>query len=96
MWDRLSRFDTMPGDLKIPPASLYPDTPVQPMTRWLVRMVVEGEDSCDRWRHDAHVWAYSSIDAVGRARVDFYGAWASPADRLRLPLRVLEVMQVAI
>ncbi|HWH84023.1 MAG TPA: hypothetical protein VNU71_17475 [Burkholderiaceae bacterium] len=94
--DRPSRFAAMPGEMKIPPAYLYPDTPVQPMTRWLVRMVVEGEDACERWRHDAHVWAYSSVDAVGRARVDFYGTWATAADRARLPLRVLEVLQVAI
>lgn len=95
--DRISRFAPMPGDMKPPPVALYPSKPVLPMARWLVRMVVEGEGwKGEAWKHDAHVWAFSSSDAVGRARADFYGSWASPADRERMPLRVLEVLQVDV
>ena len=96
MQDRLSRFDTRPGDIHPPAAQLYPSKPVEPMARWLVRMVVEGEAWRDAWRHDVYVWAYTSVDAVGRARCEFYGRWATAADRERLPLRVVEVLQVAI
>lgn len=67
-----------------------------PMARWLVRMHVDGSLWGDTWLHDAHVWAYSSCDAVERARSDFYGTWATPGDRTRLPLRVVEVSQVAV
>ena len=66
------------------------------LQRWFVRMVVEGEAWRECWKHDAHVWADSSSDAVGRARDDFYGTWATLADRQRLPLRVLEVRQVVV
>ena len=96
MHDRLSRFDALPGDFKPPCAAMYPHKPVQTMTRWLVRMLVEGTLWGEAWKHDSHVWAYSSGDAVGRARADFYGTWASTADRERLPLRVIEVLQVSV
>lgn len=96
MWDRQSRFDTQPGDIKIPSPALYPTKPVVPMTRWCVRMVVEGHAWRDQWRIDQHVWAYSSADAVLRARADFYGTWATADDRQRLPLRVLEVLQEGV
>lgn len=95
--DRVSRFDPYPGDIKPPRASLYPRKPVQPMTRWLVRMVIDSPTwQGAAWKHDARVWAFSSTDAVGRARSEFYGTWATDADRERLALRVLEVMQVDV
>lgn len=96
MHDRLSRFAALPGDMHPPPAALYPDEPVQTMTRWRVHMVVEGESWRDAWHHDTHVWGYSSVDAVARARCDFYGTWATAADRARMPLRVIEVTQVSV
>lgn len=87
--DRLAKF-AWPALLAQP----YPAKPVEPMSRWLVRMVVDGV--ADTWKHDVHLWAYSSTDAVLRARADFYGSWATAADRERLPLRVLEVLQEGV
>jgi hypothetical protein len=72
----------------------YPSNPVQPLTKWLVRMVVDAGGRSQLL--DMHVWAFSSTDAVYRARDDFYGTWATQADRERLPLRVLEVLQEAV
>jgi hypothetical protein len=77
-------------------ATAYPSKPVEPMSRWLVRMVVDSSGLVDPWKHDVHLWAYSSTDAVLRARADFYGTWATAADRERLPLRVLEVLQEGV
>jgi len=77
----------------VPRAALYP---VAPMARWFVRMVVDGEHWREAWRHEVFVWGDCSLDAVGRARDEFYGAWATLADRERLPLRVVEVRQVSV
>ena len=77
-------------------AHAYPSKPVEPMRRWFVRMVVEGAGLGDAWKHECHLWAFSSTDAVLRARADFYGSWATAADRERLPLRVLEVLQEGV
>ena len=97
MHDRPSRFAAFPGDIKPPRRELYPSRPVAQLTRWLVRMVVESELWGESWIHEARVWAFSSEDAVRRARDEFYGSWATrPADRQRLPLRVVEVSQVGI
>lgn len=97
MWERLSRFDTMPGDIKVPPAAFYPTDPVPRMTRWTVRFATgaDGEWVAD-FQWDTHVWALSSIDAVGRARLDFYGSWASYQDRQRWPIRVVAVLQEGV
>lgn len=93
MYDRPSRFSALAPAMRVPRPEFYPE---QPMTRWEVRMVVEGEAWRESWHHTVHVWAESSTDAVGRARDDFYGTWASLEDRRRLPLRVLEVCQLAV
>jgi hypothetical protein len=96
MHERLERFDAQPGDIRLAMPAMYPDKPVQPMTRWFVSIVVDDQVSNFTWKIDSHLWAYSSTDAVHRARADFYGTWATQADRERLQLRVLEVLQVAV
>lgn len=93
MYDRPSRFAELAPAMRVPRPEFYPE---QPMTRWEVRMVVEGEAWRDSWSHVVHVWAESSTDAVGRARDDFYGSWATLEDRQRLPLRVIHILQVAV
>lgn len=93
MFDRPSRFASLAPAVRVPRAEFYPDRPLQ---RWYVRMVVDGEAWRSVWTHEVHVWADSSTDAVGRARDEFYGSWATLADRQRFPLRVLEVRQVAV
>lgn len=100
MHDRPSRFADFPAAMHLPSAALYPE---KPMSRWLVRMVVDTDRNCaphqaviSAWQIETHVWADSSLDAVGRARDDFYVGWATLADRQRYPLRVLEVRQVAV
>jgi hypothetical protein len=99
MFERLSRFATRPGDIKIPARSFYPSKPVVLMTRWCVRMVCEdlsGEVLPEPWHLESHVFAITSMDAVARARAQFYEGWASYADRQRMPLRILEVLQEAV
>jgi len=64
--------------------------------RWHVCLVVEGEAWRDAWKHVDSVWATSSTDAVSVARSNFYGLWATHADRERYPLRVVEVRQVSV
>jgi hypothetical protein len=93
MYERLSRFDTKPGDIKIPPRTFYPTKPVQLQSRWLVRMVatVEGVD----WPLEQRVWAVSSTDAVARAEAELY-AGLDQAARARMPLRVVAVLQEAV
>lgn len=91
----------MPGDIKVPsPVLFYPSQPVQLQSRWLVRMVAEGEAWIayfgEPWPMDMHVWAVSSSDAVARAKADFFGSWATPADRQAVTLRVTEVLQEAV
>ena len=96
MYERLSRFDTQPGDIKLPPLGAYPSEPVWPLKMWTVRFEADGGDWERPWRWESHVWAFSSTDAVARARAEFYGNWASYEDRVRLPLRVLAVLQEAV
>jgi hypothetical protein len=65
------------------------------LTWWVVRLVVDRED----WVHKDHinerVSALSSVDAVRVAREQYYGGWATAADRRHMPLRVVEVFEVA-
>lgn len=97
MYERLSRFDTQPGDIKIPSALLYPDKPVLQLTKWTVRLAADEGGQWERqWAWDTHVWAFSSSDAVGRARSQFYSEWASYEDRLAFPIRVVAVLQEAV
>ena len=93
MSERDSRFAPRPvSPLDAPPrAELYPERPMQ---RWHVRFVVEGAAWECAWKHDVFIEADSSTDAVGRARDDFFGTWATLADRQRYPLRVVELRQV--
>jgi len=96
MWERQSRFDTQPGDIKVPAAMLYPSEPVQPLARWTVRLAAEGGDWERPWMWDTHLWAHSSTDAVARARAAFYENWAGYQERKRWPLRVVAVLQEAV
>lgn len=94
MYERLSRFDTMPGDIiKMPPA--YPAEPVLPMAQWKVRLASHGGQWTRDWVWDTHVWAFSSTDAVGRARAAFYEG-AAYVDRQAYPVRVVAVLQEAV
>lgn len=100
MFDRLSRFDTKPGDIKVPARELYPSKPVQLQARWLVRMVVSGEIWIERfgepWPVDMCVWASSSIEAAAAAREAFYAGWATREDRKLITLRITSVLQEAV
>lgn len=97
MYERHSRFDTRPGDIKVPEPLFYPSKPVPLQSRWCVRFAAAGGAWERNWSWDTHVWACSSTDAVARARADFYASWgASYEDRVNYPLRVLAVMQEAV
>lgn len=100
MYERLSRFDTRPGDIKIPSPLFYPSQPVQLQSRWRVRLVIDSESWLEHfgqaWTLDVHVWASLSTEAVERARSEFFGQWASPADRITFNPRVIEVLQEAV
>jgi hypothetical protein len=93
MYERLSRFNTQPGDIKIPAPKFYPSRPVQLQSKWLVRMVADFEGTT--WPIEQRVWAVSSTDAVARAEAEFY-AGLTPEARDKLPLRVLAVLQEAV
>lgn len=84
------------SDIKLPAPPPYPTRPAGPLVCWLVRLVVEGDAWRDCWVHEVRTYASCSSDAVLGARADFYGTWASKADRERLPLRVLEVHQASV
>jgi len=93
MYERLSRFETTrPGDIRVPFAA-YPSKPVQPLTRWAVRMEAAGGDWSRVWTWQHRVWAFSSTDATERARAEFYDGWATYEDRQRFPVRVVAVLQ---
>lgn len=100
MYERHSRFDTRPGDIKIPPREAYPSKPVPLQTRWLVQMVLEGDLWLKHYGHpwpiDMHVWAVTSLEAVAKARSDFLADWENDQVRRRLVLRVTAVMQAAV
>lgn len=93
MWERQSRFNTQPGDIKVPAPVFYPSKPVPLQSRWLVRMVVEFEGMA--WPVEQRVWATWSSEAVERAEAAFY-AGLEPAARNKLPLRVVAVLQEAV
>lgn len=94
MYERHSRFLTMPGDIKLSPATARPTMNGARLAKWRVRLEVGGHTTTKE--HDVIVLAYSSEDATQRARADFYGRWATQADRERIPLRVLELLQVDV
>jgi len=100
MYERLSRFNTQPGDIKVPDVRFYPSKPVQLQARWLVRMVVDGAAWRaywgEAWTVDMHVLATSSTEAVVKAESEFFGEWASQRDRQAITLRVTAVMQEAV
>ncbi len=93
MHERLSRFDTRPGDIKIPSPVFYPSKPVELQSRWRVQMVatVEGED----WPIEQHVWAVSSTEAVARARAELYSG-LDLAARASMPVRIVGVLQEGV
>ena len=93
MYERLSRFDTRPGDIKVPASTFYPSKPVQLQSRWLVRMVATVDSP--EWPIEQRVWAVSSTDAVARAEAELY-AGLDAAARARMPVRVIAVLQEAI
>ena len=100
MYERLSRFNTKPGDIKVPPGWAYPSKPVNLEARWLVRMIVDGvawlAEYGEPWPIEMHVWATTSTEAVAKAQAEFCGNLAALADRKLLTLRVTEVLQVSI
>jgi len=65
------------------------------MSSWRVGLLLELPGAKPE-RVELHVWALTSVDAVTRAREEFYGKWATDLDRGRLPLRVLEVLQESV
>ncbi len=100
MFERLSRFDTRPGDIKVPASIFYPSKPVQLQARWRVRLIVDTEAWVtyfgEAWTLDVHVWATLSTEAVEKARAEFFGNWASAGDRIAFKPRVVEVLQEAV
>lgn len=84
MFDRPSRFAAMPGEMKIPPAYLYPSRPVPVL--WSVLL---GTALCE-WTWEGY--AATSTEATERAidwlRDKHQAEGFSPA------IRVLEVLQV--
>lgn len=65
------------------------------LTRWRVALQLEQLGYMAE-RIECTVYATTSTDAVARARDEFYGKWATEADRRRMPLRALEVMQECV
>src|SRR5207237_9465181 len=93
MYERLSRFDTRPGDIKVPASTFYPSKPVQLQSRWLVRMVATVDST--EWPIEQRVWAVSSTDAVARAEGELY-AGLHAAARASMPVRVSAITQKAL
>lgn len=94
MYERQSRFLTQPGDIKVLSSSLRLTKGGAPLTRWRVRLAIDGLTYFSEY--EVLVLAYSSTDATERAKADFYGRWATPADRECIPLRVIEILQVDV
>lgn len=86
MFDRPSRFAAVPGDMKIPPAWLYPDTPA----RSLWRVVIATGELNTQWTWERYAGSSSEATtlAVEWVRVRFGDEGAG------LRIRVLEVLQV--
>jgi hypothetical protein len=49
MYERLSRFNTQPGDIKVPASIFYPSKPVRLQARWRVRLVVDTDAWIDHF-----------------------------------------------
>ena len=84
MFDRPSRFAAMPGDMKIPPATLYPSRGIP--TLWSVLLATA---LCE-WTWEGY--AATSIEATERA-IDSLQA-KHQAEGFSPTIRVLEVLQV--
>ena len=80
-FDRPSRFAAMPGDMKIPPAHLYPERAIPSL--WSVLLATT---PCE-WTWQGY--AASSIEATERA-ID----WLREKSESEPAIRVLEVLQV--
>jgi hypothetical protein len=93
VYERQSLLLTSPGataPLAKVPANIERLTPA----KWAVRMMVDAPGR--QYLHDVVVLASTSEDATEQARANFYGQWATKADRDRMPLRVVELLQVGV
>lgn len=87
--ERPSRFDTMPGDMRIPPRHLYPTRPVP--TLW--RVVLEVETTTWTWESYASTSTDATMLALSWLRDLLLENESLHAEQ---KIRVLEVLQVAV